>query len=125
MESKNHVFDILNDEIEKFFSNHLKFTNESQLMVNKLCSSISKILNFYYINKKFLVVSNFIKKGDEEEFKVYFNSLDYSVNKPSMYKIKILPSINTEIEDNDTNNIRIYKFKDLDYYIYIAILKYD
>lgn len=42
-----------------------------------------------------------------------------------MYKIKILPSINTEIEDNDTNNIRIYKFKDLDYYIYIAILKYD
>ena len=73
MESKNHVFDILNDEIEKFFSNHLKFTNESQLMVNKLCSSISKILNFYYINKKFLVVSNFFKKGDEEEFKVYFN----------------------------------------------------
>jgi hypothetical protein len=94
-------------------------------MVNKLCSSISKILNFYYINKKFLVVSNFFKKGDEEEFKVYFNSLDYSVNKPSMYKIKILPSINTEIEDNDTNNIRIYKFKDLDYYVYIAILKYD
>ena len=122
---KINIFDILDDEITKFFKKQSQFNiNESQLWVNTLCSSISKILNFYFINKKFLVISNFFKNGDEEEFQVCFNSLNYSYNNTTNYKIKIMPS-SFPNDENDSDDIKIYRLKDIDYFGYIAIFKFD
>ena len=116
------IFDILDDEIKRFFSNEkLKFNiNESQLWTNNLCSSLSKILNFYFLDKKFLVVSNFFKKGDEDEFQVFFNSLNYSYTNTSNYKIKILPS-SFPTDEIDSEEVKIYKFDEIDYFGYIII----
>ncbi len=120
------IFDILDDEIKRFFSNEkLKFNiNESQLWTNNLCSSLSKILNFYFLDKKFLVVSNFFKKGDEDEFQVFFNSLNYSYTNTSNYKIKILPS-SFPTDEIDSEEVKIYKFDEIDYFGYIIIFKFD
>ena len=120
------IFDILDDEIKRFFSNEkLKFNiNESQLWTNNLCSSLSKILNFYFLDKKFLVVSNFFKKGDEDEFQVCFNSLNYSYTNTSNYRIKILPS-SFPTDEKDSEEVKIYKFDDIDYFGYISIFKFD
>ncbi len=120
------IFDILDDEIKRFFSNEkLKFNiNESQLWTNNLCSSLSKILNFYFLDKKFLVVSNFFKKGDEDEFQVFFNSLNYSYTNTSNYKIKILPS-SFPTDEIDSEEVKIYKFDEIDYFGYITIFKFD
>ena len=120
------IFDILDDEIKRFFSNEkLKFNiNESQLWTNNLCSSLSKILNFYFLDKKFLVVANFFKKGDEDEFQVFFNSLNYSYTNTSNYKIKILPS-SFPTDEIDSEEVKIYKFDEIDYFGYITIFKFD
>ena len=120
------IFDILDDEIKRFFSNEkLKFNiNESQLWTNNLCSSLSKILNFYFLDKKFLVVANFFKKGDEDEFQVFFNSLNYSYTNTSNYKIKILPS-SFPTDEIDSEEVKIYKFDEIDYFGYIIIFKFD
>ena len=120
------IFDILDDEIKRFFSSEkLKFNiNESQLWTNNLCSSLSKILNFYFLDKKFLVVANFFKKGDEDEFQVFFNSLNYSYTNTSNYKIKILPS-SFPTDEIDSEEVKIYKFDEIDYFGYIIIFKFD